>query len=353
MDDGLKNQLEGLFSELSETPRAEESAPEEFVGHDDGYRSLVENLAIGVYRSTPEPGSFVLANSAFLRMFGFGSQAELAQIVPAELFVNTEEGERFFDHLWSMGRVTGAELELRKKDGTSILCSISATAVYGTEGQVAYYDCTLEDITGRKWAAAETESWKQRYEQVAAFLGQVVYDYNTQTGSIVWGASLEPVLGYSQAQMNGGINQWAGLIHPEDQGTLLGALDAAEEACGPYEIEYRIRHKNGQYIRMHERGFFTPDSAGKSAHRLGVMQKIIGPELARSSPPQAAESTGQDAEQAKAAEYAIPQAPQSENAQKDPARAGRSVPPVSAESVSASDELYRRVVTLIKDRLGH
>jgi PAS domain S-box-containing protein len=364
MDDrDLKTQLEGLFSDLPESPATEETAPENVSEREERYRTLVENLAIGVFRSTPEPGRFVLANRAFLHLFGFDSPKDLEQIVPGDLFLNPEESETFFDRLLSMGSVTGMALPLKKNDGTPVLCSISATAVYGSEGQMAYFDCALEDISGRKWASAATDHWKHRYEQAAAFLGQVIYDCDIHTGSILWSHSIEQVFGYSLPEMDGGISQWAGLIHPEDQGTLVGALEGAEKTCSPYEVEYRFRHKNGQYIWIHERGFFIGDSAGKAAHRLGIMQKIVERQPSISSSFVILGSDSKDAEQVSEQEKTdtrpVPQAHSTGTG-----HANIAVPPMREDGLARAelpaaqtpaestkpDDLYRRLTLFLKGR---
>ncbi len=140
----------------------------------------------------------------------------------------------------------------------------------------------IEDLLGRQPAAsaasqlAETENglWKLRYDIASVASGQVIYDYDTVTGSILWSDSLERVLGYDPTRMKGGIAQWAGLIHPEDRWALIGEMDLAEEKCVPYEVEYRFRRKNGDYVWMRDRGVFVPDAAGKAARRIGTLQGI-------------------------------------------------------------------------------
>lgn len=120
------------------------------------YRSLVQNLPIGVYRTTPGPqGRFLMANPAFVRMFGYASEEALKKQAVADLYVNPAERQSFSENLIAKGSVTGAELHLKRLDGTTVWSSVTASVVYNTAGEVTHFDCTVEDITERKKANEE------------------------------------------------------------------------------------------------------------------------------------------------------------------------------------------------------
>jgi PAS domain S-box-containing protein len=280
MDESLKHQLDGLFSDLQVSTQAEKhlAAQKEAARESAArYLRLVENLPVGVYRVTPSPqGNLLIANSAFRNLFGIDSEETLERTTLADLVVNPAEHAAFFDRLVADRNVASCTLPFKKLDGTLILGLVTASAAYASGGEAAYFDCVIEDVLDCQPAETESDLWKLRYDIASVALGQVVYDYDTATGSILWSDSLEPVLGYDPAQMKGGIAQWADLTHPEDRGALIGELDLAEEKCVPYEVEYRFRHKNGDYVWMRDRGVFVPNSAGKAARRIGTLQGITG-----------------------------------------------------------------------------
>jgi PAS domain S-box-containing protein len=240
------------------------------------YLRLVENLPVGVYRVTPDLGKFLIANPTFCSLFGIDSEETLGRTTLADLAVNPAEHAAFFDRLMADGNVASCTLPFKKLDGALILGLVTARAAYANGGEAAYFDCVIEDMLDYQPAELESDLWKLRYDIASVALGQVVYDYDTATGSILWSDSLEPVLGYDPAQMKGGIAQWADLIHPEDRGALIGELDLAEEKCAPYEVEYRFRNKNGDYVWMRDCGVFVPNAAGKAARRIGTLQGITG-----------------------------------------------------------------------------
>ncbi|MBI5645800.1 MAG: PAS domain S-box protein [Ignavibacteriae bacterium] len=130
------------------------------------------------------------------------------------------------------------------------------------------------DVTDRTAAEREIERWKTLYESVTAASGQIVYDYDVQSGAIQWGGSIDTVLGYSLEEMNAGIAQWSDLIHPEDRELSLLLLSQAEEAGSAYEVEYRFRHKSGAWVWFLDRGFFLDPIDGKHSRMVGMMTDV-------------------------------------------------------------------------------
>jgi PAS domain S-box-containing protein len=137
---------------------------------EERYRTLVENVPIGIYRNTPGPtGRFLMANPAFLRMFGFETEEELKQITVADLYANPGERKTFSDNLLAQGSVAGVEIQLRRKDGTLMWGSVTARVVRDEQtGGTAYFDCTIEDITERKGVEEQIRQNAARAEALAA-----------------------------------------------------------------------------------------------------------------------------------------------------------------------------------------
>ncbi|MEA2054476.1 MAG: PAS domain S-box protein, partial [Candidatus Thermoplasmatota archaeon] len=61
------------------------------------------------------------------------------------------------------------ELKLKKKDGTLIWASVTATAVYDENGEVKYYDGMIEDITERREAEESLRSSQEKYQSLFEF----------------------------------------------------------------------------------------------------------------------------------------------------------------------------------------
>lgn len=117
------------------------------------YRTLVDNVHIGVFRTDPTgQGSYIKVNPAMVEMFGYDSPEELMQISASDLYQSLECRKNFLETIRLHGFVKDLELALKKKDGTPIWCSITATAQYDDKGNICWMDSVIEDITERKMA---------------------------------------------------------------------------------------------------------------------------------------------------------------------------------------------------------
>lgn len=116
---------------------------------EERYRSLQENLPLGVFRTTVG-GNLLSANSSMLRMLGYSSLEEFKPIPIADVYLDLTRREEFVKLLSKEGVVSNFELEIKRKDGSTFLASLSARAVLGGRGEVTYYDGVFEDITARK-----------------------------------------------------------------------------------------------------------------------------------------------------------------------------------------------------------
>ena len=130
------------------------------------YRSLVGNLNIGVYRSTPgRDGEFIDVNQAFADMLGY-TRDELMNLKISSLYVDPKERMRFNEKMIAEGAIKNEELCLKKKDETPVIVSDTSTAVYDTDGTLLHFDGVTEDITRRKETEEELKKYRTHLEEL-------------------------------------------------------------------------------------------------------------------------------------------------------------------------------------------
>lgn len=120
---------------------------------EERYRTLVENVNIGVYRVSGGPGGrFLQVNPAIVKMFGYGSIDEFMKDPVSQTYQDPEEMRKFGRKIRQFSFVKDEELQLKKKDGTPIWASATAKAQYDSQGRIKWIDGVIEDISERKQA---------------------------------------------------------------------------------------------------------------------------------------------------------------------------------------------------------
>ncbi len=137
------------------------------------YRTLIENIPIGVYRSSPgPPGRFLMTNDAFRSMLGYESDEDIMDIDVEDIYLNTGDREVLAKSLVDRGSLIGYEIPLKHRNGATILASVTARVILDESGEVAYFDGTIEDITERK----ETEDALRETEAITRSLFNAIPD---------------------------------------------------------------------------------------------------------------------------------------------------------------------------------
>jgi two-component system cell cycle sensor histidine kinase/response regulator CckA len=141
----------------------------------------------------------------------------------------------------------------------------------GPDGAVWAVSIVVQDVGELRRAESEAYSWRNRYEAAVLASGQLLYDWDSETDEVAYGGSLDLLLGYTQAEMAGGLAHWRSLIHPDDRARfddVIAQLIATREHA---HLEYRVRHKDGSYVHVEDRGGFFADEQGKPIRMIGFV----------------------------------------------------------------------------------
>jgi formate hydrogenlyase transcriptional activator len=145
-----------------------------------GFRSLIENAVIGVYR-TNENGDFLFANKKLAQMFGFRTEEDFLGSHPnaARMYVNPEERDSILDIMKSQGFVDGAEIQFKRRDGEAIWISVRARSIKGKSGENIYEGFIL-DISDKKVATIALQESEKRFRMLVEQAGDAffIHDYS-------------------------------------------------------------------------------------------------------------------------------------------------------------------------------
>ncbi len=155
---GAASEMVGSWFDISAEKMAEQSRRES----EERYKTLVENLNVGIFESTLD-GKVLHANSAVLELAGYQGLDEFLRIPVQQLYADVQDREHILRVLLEQGFVKNAELRSRKKDGTEYWISLNAVLRYDKDGNPASLLGSVKDITDRKKL---DESMLQAHEEL-------------------------------------------------------------------------------------------------------------------------------------------------------------------------------------------
>jgi PAS domain S-box-containing protein len=123
-------------------------------------------------------------------------------------------------------------------------------------------------------AEQETEIalWpKERFELAA--VNCLFYDWEIVergTGSVERTQGLTALLGYTLEEAEPTQQWWQQLVHPDDLQRVDDEFQASLANGNRYKIEYRVRHKDGHYVWLQDRGFVEQDADNRSVRIVGI-----------------------------------------------------------------------------------
>ena len=101
-----------------------------------------------------------------------------------------------------------------------------------------------------------------------------IWEWDVQNRTVAYNDFFCQLMGYQPAEVNGPVDVYRRLIHPEDL-PLLDNIKENTQAAGVFELEYRMRDKAGQYRWLYDRGQVTSWSAdGKIMQASGITIEI-------------------------------------------------------------------------------
>jgi len=113
------------------------------------YERLVENLPIGVYRTTPgADGEFKLVNQGLVDILGADSKDYFETRPVSDIYADPADRKEFSDRLLAEGAVDNVKLKFETAAGNQIWGEVSGIVTETDDGPV--FELAVQDITTRK-----------------------------------------------------------------------------------------------------------------------------------------------------------------------------------------------------------
>ena len=131
------------------------------------------------------------------------------------------------------------------------------------------------DITERKAFEEALRESQERYALAAQGANDGLWDWDLRCNQIYFSPRWKAMLGYEEPEISSHPDEWLRRMHPDEAKWIEVQLTAhLEGQTRHFEIEHRMRHRNGSYCWMLSRGFAVRDQTGR-AYRMAGSQTDI------------------------------------------------------------------------------
>lgn len=198
---------------------------------------------------------FTEVNIAFKNRLGYKQEEIIGKTASdLNLFVDPQKQLQIQEELYRNNCFHNLELEVKTKDG-EIVNGMFSGEIIENHGK-KYLLTVMIDITDLKKIEEKLKNKRRRLESIITGTRSGTWEWNVQTGATIFNNRWAEMLGYSIDELKPtSVKTWEKLSHPEDLKKTVELLHMHFNGELPYyDCEFRMKHKNGEWIWVHDRG---------------------------------------------------------------------------------------------------
>ena len=251
------------------------------------FSTLVTNLPGVVYRCVCDADwTMVFLSDGIKELSGYPAEDFLKNAVRTYASVIHPDDRSMVERTVfdAVGRQAPYTLEYRitHADGSIRWVYERGRGNFGIDGAVTWLDGVILDITERKQAETTLRQVEERLELAVEGSADGLWDGRPSADEpwwsprtpVWWSPRFKELLGFRDDEFPNILESWAARLHPEDKARVFEALTAHIDRRIPYDVEYRLRTKRGDYRWFRARGQAIWDQAGQMVRMAGSLRDI-------------------------------------------------------------------------------
>ena len=267
-DHGKVTHFLGVIEDITERKEAADTLRRERIL----LRTVLDNLPDVIYAKDTQCRK-TLANRAELRILGCPTEAEALGKTDHE-FYSKEVASGFFADDQSVIRTGQPILERDERfvdaQGRSRRLLTSKLPLRDESGRIIGLVGIGRDITEWKLAEQALRESQERFALAVQGTNDGIWDWNVTTNEVYFSPHWKTMLGYEEHEVENTFASWECLLHPEDRERALATIQAYFSGASPtYELEHRLRHKDGSYRYILARGIAVRDEQDRPVRMVG------------------------------------------------------------------------------------
>jgi len=273
-------QIEGAGATLDRLAEHLASTRDEQQRSERELAALLESVTAGVVMVTRADRRVLFANRRFTELTG-------AAATPGEPLVRENwrlertDGTTISPDEGTISRVmrsgqteTIADALLVTEQGqrTPIMLTSAPVRLTGA-GDFDAVVAVLQDRRELAQAVEQMQDWEARFRAVARTTGQTVYEWWLADDRVEFSEALTATFGWSPAELATQAS-WAAIVHPDDAAARSAEIEASRLERRRFAIDYRVRHRDGSWRWVRDRGEHRCGESGRPVSILGAVADV-------------------------------------------------------------------------------
>ncbi|MDW8262451.1 MAG: PAS domain S-box protein, partial [Phycisphaerales bacterium] len=230
------------------------------------FRAAFQLALVGMTQVDPITRRYLSVNEQFCRITGY-TEAELRQMDPLQITHPEDRARLEARAAEVLSGKTDHYIDQRRcirKDGKVIWLHVAATLLRDEKGQPVRVVSAALDITDR----VEVEQQLRESQRILKLLvsnlpGMAYRCRNDRDWTMIFASERAiDLTGHSAEDLTSGRVTWSSLLHPDEADALWNTVQQAVAERRPFQLEYRLRHRDGSWRWMWEQGQGVYDEAG-------------------------------------------------------------------------------------------
>lgn len=239
-----------LAAGAAERGRAEHAVAES----EKRFRAVVEDQTDLICRFKTD-GSLSFVNSAYCRFRGKSREELLGtNFLHALSAQDTAVPLSHFNALPREQPVISFDHRLETAEGQVVWQQYTVRRLFSESGAPSEFQAVIQDITHRKQSEQALQASEKKYRSLVANIPDVVWTANSDGDLTYISDNVSQILGYAPDELiKAGSIFWLEHVHANDLASIEQAYQLLFTKGRTFDLEYRMRRKDGQWIWVHNR----------------------------------------------------------------------------------------------------
>lgn len=271
--DGKPARLIGVMADITDRKEAEQATRDR--------RQLLLKVLDSLYTfvgvMSPE-GVLLEANQAPLEGAGIQAEEVIGKFLPDTYWwsYSVEVQERLWQAIRKAqaGEASRFDIPARMKGGSLMTLDWMIAPLRDDNGAIEYLIPSAVPIEERKRTEEALRKSEERYLLAEWATNDGLWDWTPETDYCYFSPRFKALLGLTDDELENRAAAVFARLHPDDESRLFEAVRLNWEERRPYDLEIRIRMKDGGYRWFRTRGQSVRDELGRAVRMVGAITDI-------------------------------------------------------------------------------